>query len=311
MKKPGLVLCAVVAVVAACARADLDAVTRPPSGDGGAGDGGTDSITPVSCPSPALERGDSTQTVQVGGLTRSYVLHVPSAYDGSKPVPLVLDFHPISGSGSQERAASPYPDEVDPDGAVMAFPSGSMGPSGTAWNVGPCCVADVDDVAFARAVVADVKTMACVDPKRVYAVGFSMGGGMAHYLACHAADLFAAVAPASFDLLDENVRNCQPSRPITVVSLRGSSDNLVPYDGGSSSVVPGMPVTFLGAKGTFQKWAELDQCTGTPSAPDSEGCETYTRCQGGVEVVLCTKPGGQQWGDAAYAWPLLKKHPLP
>jgi len=318
--KRWLLLCVLAA--GACARADLDAVTRPPSGDGGTGDsgtgdggtgdGGTDGITPVSCPSPALASGDSTRTVQVGGVTRSYVLHVPSAYDGSKPVPLVLDFHPIKGSGAQERASSPYPDETDRDGAVMAFPSGLSGPLGNAWNIGPCCVdnaADVDDVAFARALVAQVETTACIDPKRVYAVGFSMGGGMAHYLACQAADLFAAVAPASFDLLQENV--CHPARPITVISFRGSSDGLVPYEGGPSAIVTGMPVTFLGAKGTFQKWAEIDQCTGSPSAPDSDGCETYSRCQAGVEVVLCTKPGGQTYGDAAFAWPLLKQHPAP
>ena len=103
---------------------------------------------------------------------------------------------------------------------------------------------------------AQVSTMACIDPKRVYAVGFSMGGGMAHYLACHAADVFAAVAPSAFDLLQENVGDCRPARPITVISFRGSADNLVPYDGGPSAVVPGMPVTFLGAQATFQKWAE-------------------------------------------------------
>jgi polyhydroxybutyrate depolymerase len=295
-----------VVLASACSRANLDAVTGVPTGDGG-----TDTTTPVTCPSPALSSGDSTQTVQAGGVTRSYLLHVPAAYDGSKPVPLVLDFHVLSTSGAQERGISPYPDETDPDGAIMAFPNGLPGPSGNAWNVGPCCVADVDDVAFARALVTQVRTTACIDPKRVYAVGFSMGGGMAHYLGCQAADIFAAVAPASFDLLRENVADCHPARPITVVSFRGSSDNLVPYDGGPSAVVPGMPITFLGAQATFQKWAAIDQCTGGPSAPDSGGCETYAHCQAGVEVVLCTKPGGQQPGDAGYAWPLLKRHPMP
>ena len=80
-----------------------------------------------------------------------------------------------------------------------------------------------------------VSTTACIDPKRVYAIGFSMGGGMAHYLACHAADVFAAVAPSSFDLLEENVGDCQPPRPITVISFRGSADTLVPYEGGPSA----------------------------------------------------------------------------
>jgi polyhydroxybutyrate depolymerase len=300
-----LVWLALSLAAAACSRADLDAITRTP--DGGGGSGGS-----VTCPSPALQPDDSTQTVQVGSVSRSYVLHVPPTYGGSKPVPLVLDFHGISTSGAVERGQSPYPDETDPEGAVMAFPSGLGGPLGAAWNVGPCCVANVDDVAFARAVVAQVSTMACIDPKRIYAVGFSMGGGMAYYLACHAADVFAAVAPASFDLMEENAVDCQPPRPITVISFRGSADMLVPYDGGPSAVVPGMPVTFLGAQGTFQKWAEIDQCSGAPSAPDSNGCSTYANCQGGVEVVLCTKQGGgQEAGNAGIAWPVLKRHPLP
>ena len=66
------------------------------------------------------------------------------------------------------------------------------------WNVGPCCVANVDDVAFAKALVTDVEKVACIDPKRVYAVGFSMGGGMTHYIGCHAADVFAAVGRCEY-----------------------------------------------------------------------------------------------------------------
>jgi polyhydroxybutyrate depolymerase len=252
------------------------------------------------------------QTVQVAGVNRTYVLHLPAAYDGSKPVPLIVDFHGLTTSGAQQRSVSPYPAVTDPEGVVMAFPSGLAGPSGPAWNIGPCCVANVDDVAFTRALLAQVATMACIDPKQVYAAGFSMGGGMAHYIACHAADVFAAVAPSSFDLLQENVSGCLPPRPITVISFRGSADTLVPYAGGPSSVVPGMPVTFLGAQATFQKWAAIDQCTGSPSAPDGNGCSTYANCQGGVEVVLCTKQGGgQEQGNASVAWPVLKRHPLP
>ena len=291
-------------VTAACSRADLDAITGPP-------DAGTDATPPVTCPSPALQPGDVTSTIQVG-VSRSYVLHVPSTYDGSKPVPLVVDFHGLATSGMQERRDSTFPAVTDPEGVVMVFPSGVAGPSGPAWDVGPCCVAGVDDVAFVREVVTQVSATACIDPKRVYASGFAIGGGMANYLACYAADVFAAVAPSSFDLLQENVGDCQPSRPITVISFRGSADTLVPYAGGASSVVPGMPVTFLGAQATFQKWADLDQCTGSPSAPDANGCSTFSNCAGGVEVVLCTNQGaGTVFANAGIAWPVLKRHPLP
>jgi polyhydroxybutyrate depolymerase len=301
-----LALLGLALTTAACSRADLDAITRPPGGDGGA-----DSGAPITCPSPALQP-DRMQTVQVGGVSRNYVLHVPAAYDGSKAVPLVVEFHALNGSGGQERFGSPFPDEVDPDGALMAFPTGLEGPAGAAWNVGPCCVANVDDVAFARELVAQVSTMACIDPKRVYAVGIVLGGGMAYHVACHAADVFAAVTSTGFDLLQENAGDCQPSRPITVISFRGTEDSLVPYDGGYSGLVPGMPVTFLGAQATFQRWAEIDGCSGAPSTPDVNGCSTYANCPGGVAVVLCTKAGNAQgMGNAGVAWPLLKLHPLP
>jgi polyhydroxybutyrate depolymerase len=278
--------------------------------DGNTIDGNTVAVT---CPSPVLKTGDTTATVQIGAANRSYLLHVPSKYDGSRRTPLVVDFHAIGGSASFERSMSPYPAVTDPEGVVMAFPTGLSGPLGAAWNVGPCCVpADVDDVAFVKAMITQIQTKACIDPKRVYAVGVSMGGGMVNTLACRAADVFAAAAPAAFDLLEDNVADCKPSRPITVISFRGTEDTLVPYAGGYSSFVSGMPVTFLGAQDTFKKWAELDRCTGSPSAENSNGCATYSNCQGGVEVVLCTKQGGgNEAGIPSISWPLLKNHPMP
>jgi polyhydroxybutyrate depolymerase len=259
-----------------------------------------------------LTPGSTSKTLQVGGKNRSYVLRVPNAYEGSRPVPLILDFHPLGGTGAQESNGSPYPAQTDAEGVIMAFPSGEQGPSGGAWNVGPCCVSGVDDVAFAKALVSEISETACIDPKRVYAVGFSMGGGMSHYLACHAADVFAAVAPAAFDLAEENANGCQPSRPISVVSFRGTNDPIVPYSGGYSAVVAGMPITFLGAQATFEKWAALNQCSGAASPPDAQGCRKYDACAAGVQVVLCTKQsGGHEAGNASVAWPILKQHTLP
>jgi len=307
-----------------CNPSNLDVISRIPASESVAGKssvagqtsvsgnssvGGGSSV--VACPSPALKAGDTDVTVQVGTTTRSYLLHVPSIYDGRTQVPLIVDFHALTGTGARERSGSPYPAQTDPEGVIMAFPTGLPGPSGTAWNFGPCCVANVDDVAFVKAMVAQIQSTACIDAKRVYAVGISIGGGMAHYLACHAADVFAAVAPAAFDLLAENVGDCKPAQAITVISFRGTADPLEPYTGGASAVVPGMPITFLGAKATFQKWAEIDQCTDTPSTEDSNGCSAYSACQGGVEVVLCTKQGGGlEAGNPGIAWPILKRHRL-
>jgi polyhydroxybutyrate depolymerase len=210
-----------------------------------------------------------------------------------------------------ELQNSPYPAVTDAEGVVIAFPDGLKGPLGTAWNFGPCCVADVDDVGFVRALVAQIQAAACIDSRRIYAVGVLTGGGMVYDLACQASDIFAAVSPAAFDLVQENADDCLPRRPISEISFRGTSDPRVPYEGGPSALVPGMPITFLGARATFQKWAAINRCTGSPSAEDSNGCATYSSCDAGVEVTLCTKQDGRdEPGNANLAWPVLRRHTL-
>lgn len=152
----------------------------------------------------------------------------------------------------------------------------------------------------------------CVDMKRVHATGFSMSGGMSHFLACNAADVFAAVAPSAFDLLAEDEEPCKPARPITVISFRGALDPIVPCAGGASNPPNGLPVTihFRGAEGTFNRWKELNGCTGTPTKTGD--CQTYSSCNAGVETTLCTAPGGgHSPGDADAGWAMMKKHPMP
>jgi polyhydroxybutyrate depolymerase len=181
-------------------------------------------------------------------------------------------------------------------------------------------VANVDDVAFSKAIIADVESKACIDTKRIYAVGFSMGGGMSHYIACKAADTFAAVAPAAFDLLKGsapkgNADDCKPARPIPVLSFRGTQDSTALYAGGDSSVVPGMPITFLGAKACWEKWASINGCTDTPTYPTASGsafqCAYYKQCQAEVQVGVCVNTGGHAYGDGAIGWKFLKQFTLP
>lgn len=168
----------------------------------------------------------------------------------------------------------------------MAYPQGID----NAWNIGPCCTESrqIDDAAFARAVVAQVSAEACVDSSRVYATGYSNGGGMAYKLAYDAADMVAAIAPAAFDMVQG--MGCAPSRPISVFSFRGRLDPIVPYNGGPSS--PPTPydlpsTTFLGAEGSFPARGGLNQCS-TSTSSAGTGCQGFNSCEGGTETVLCT-----------------------
>jgi polyhydroxybutyrate depolymerase len=269
------------------------------------------SAAPVVCPATALPSGNTTTTLQVGGMARTFILHIPSGYTGKTPVPLVLDWHGLGSSGSAQQNLSGYKALSDQEGFIVAWPNGLE----NAWNIGPCCTSSrsIDDLGFARALVADIQGRACVDSKRIYSDGYSMGGGMSHYLACNAADLFAAVAPSAFDLLVAEEEPCMPTRAISVISFRGTSDPIVPYTGGASSPPNGLNVTihFQGAENTLKTWSELNACTGAP-VDGAGGCKTYTQCKDGTEVALCTKQGGSHDpGDAKLGWAFMQKHPMP
>lgn len=236
---------------------------------------------------------------------RSFILHIPSSYTGEAPVPFIIDFHPLGGTGSQEQQGSGYQRIADQEGIPIAFPDGLD----NAWNVGPCCTnsRDVDDVGFALAIVDTVATDACIDLKRVYSVGFSMGGGMSHHLACNAADTFAAVAPAAFDLLIPEEEPCDPSRPISSLTFRGTQDTTAPFDGGPG---PSGRATFLGAYDGFAAWRELNGCNDVNTVDGD--CTIYTECDGGVEVGLCVaQGGGHAYGDANLGWAFLQRFALP
>ena len=291
------------------------------SGDGGSGaasgDGGHASVP--TCPATStLPAGDTNTTIVTGGMTRQYIVHIPTSYNGKTAVPLVIDYHPILLDYNYERQNSGYATKADNEGFIVVFPNGID----NAWNVGPCCTTSrtVDDVGFSRALVAKIEGEVCIDTKRVYAVGYSMGGGMAMDMACNAADIIAAIAPAAFDLMiPSDGWPCQPSRPITEITFRSTGDPVVPYAGGATNPPNGLPITitFLGAVGTFQQWAQLDQCTGSPADNSSLGsadgtCQTYSSCAQGVSATLCTKQGGgHDTGDPDVAWSMLQKYTLP
>jgi polyhydroxybutyrate depolymerase len=129
--------------------------------------------------------GDYLFTLTHDGWPREYELHVPPGYSGA-PVPLVVDLHGWGVGSTAQSNFSGFREKSDLEGFLVAWPQG-LGdlPS---WNAGECCgfavQNDIDDVGFARAVVADVAARTAIDSSRVYATGQSNGGGMTQRLGC-------------------------------------------------------------------------------------------------------------------------------
>lgn len=265
------------------------------------------------CPaSNVLKAGDNRKTLMHDGRERRFNVYVPSSIGPMMRVPLVLDFHGNGSSAAQEQNGSGWQAKADAEKFVVVYPDGI----GNGWNVGNCCGealnSMVDDVGFARAMVENVSSETCIDAHRVYATGISNGAGLAHRLACEAADVFAAIAAASADLVTDP---CKPARPISEISIRGLNDTLVAYEGGNTGSTGWYSP---GAKGTLELWKNINGCTGAPSTT-IEHCESYTECSAGVEVTLCSLPNtghilysnSLDFSVPDHAWDMFKRQTLP
>lgn len=282
-----------------------------PAGDAGLSEPDVDAPA-VRCPQTTYAAGDNRESLMHDGRARRFSVYVPASLLTEEPAPLIVDFHGNGSSGAGEARSSGWKEKADEEGFVVAFPDGV----GNGWNVGNCCGQaldqNIDDVGFARAVVETVSEGICIDPKRVYAAGMSNGGGLTHRLACEAADVFAAVAATSADLVTDP---CTPSRPISELSVRGQSDRLVAYEGGNTGSTGWYSP---GAKGTLELWRDINGCTGSPKQA-LEYCETYDTCDEGVEVTLCSLPrtGHILYGNSLgfsvpdVAWEMFLRQPIP
>lgn len=252
------------------------------AGTGGSGgssahaDSSAAGTQPTSCVSPRPHApGRTTVQVQHDGRQRSYVLHVPSGYNGRDRLPLVFDIHGYSSFATEQLDRSKWDEMADRETFIVVAPDGVD----KAWNAGGLGNANIDDVGFIRSLLDGVESELCIDATRVYATGHSNGGAMTHKLGCQAADLFAAIAPISGWTSGE----CKPSRPIAVAAVRSLEDGTVRYNGGG--VAPS-------AAADLEVWLAANQCADMPLvAGHGDTCTTHTECEDGTQVMECHPHG--------------------
>ena len=259
--------------------------------------------------STSTSSNDTTHTLTVSGLQRTYVLHVPSSYEGNQAVPLVFDFHGGLGNASTQMRTSNFESLADQKDFIVVYPNGTglLGDKLLTWNGGTCCgyavKNNIDDVGFVRTIVAELESNYKINPKRIYATGLSNGGIMSQRLACDVSDLFAAIGPVSGTLNDPQ---CSPKEPISVIEFHGTADQHLPYNGGigDKSLAD---VSFVSVKDTIDAWINFDQCLPTPQTNTLADIQhdVYSNCANGTAVELYTIiNGGHAWpGGNGPAWP--------
>jgi polyhydroxybutyrate depolymerase len=193
---------------------------------------------------------------------------------------LMISYHGWSGTNQMMAEWTGFNLLADQEGFIAVYPQGYESPP--TWNAGNSPSGPTgheDDVQFTRDMLTYLKKNYCIDSHRIYLVGFSLGGGMAHRLACNLSDQITAIATVSgaYHPLPEG---CRPVRPVPVLEIHGTADGDTPYDGN--------PLLLRSSVEEYlNTWLTLDKCDTTPQVflqqPNITG-SAWTHCAAGVQV---------------------------
>lgn len=239
----------------------------------------------------------SNGSVVVNGQIRSYILYVPKSYRPDRPVPLVISIHGHAEWPAHLMETTQWNQVAEENGFLVVYPSGSNFPMhwySSGKTDGPDRTAK--EIAFFSALIDQLEQKYAIDPARIYANGFSNGGGMSFLLSCKLADRIAAIGSVSGGFLlpwDE----CTPSRPVPIIVFHGDDDRVVPYTGGPSAY---FNYPFPDIRTWVETYAQRNGCQETyllvPAYREASGVH-YTRCSQQADVFFYTIQGG------GHTWP--------
>lgn len=244
------------------------------------------------------------QFIDVDGEQRTFLLHVPSSADLSKPVATVMVLHGAMMNGSMVRSMSGMDEMADEKGFIAVYPDGTGTGAFKSWNAGGVAKAmakTADDSRFISLLIDKLIAENGANPDRIFITGISNGGMMCYRLACELDGKIAAIAPIAGTLA---VEDCQPRMPIPIIHFHGTDDNFVPY-GGPNEKTPKF-FTFKSVDETLAFWREKNRCDSEGAAetlPDTvdDGTTveriTYKPMEGGAPIVHLKIMGG------GHAWP--------
>jgi polyhydroxybutyrate depolymerase len=266
--------------------------SRPRAADSSSSSSSASSSTAPSACSRPHPPGQTTETLDFDGQTRTYELFVPTAYQGTTAVPLVFEFHGYGSSAKQQIIYGNFMPEAERDDFVIVAPDGQGQGGNRHFNLtGEGALQD--DVAMVDALREHIEATLCVDSKRIYSTGMSDGGAMTSVLACREPDTFAAFGPVAVELF---FPGCGGSTPVAMAAFHGTDDPVVPFEGGPVRCCGG--ATLGSAPDALASWAAHDGCDAT-FADEHLSSEvtkrTWSGCAGGEVVLYIIQGGGHTW----------------
>ena len=215
------------------------------SAGGATGTGGATPSTGCGKTPPASMR----YTIDVCGMSREYILSVPSNYNPNTPYRLIFGWHPWGGSAMQVAGTgnSGYYGlkGASNNQAILVSPEGlDFGGNGLGWGN-----TNGQDIAFLRAMLERFKSEMCIDESRIFSTGFSFGGMMSNAVAC--SGLARAVAPMAGNATSGCVSGTTKvaymgfhgvdDTVVSIASGRMSRDTIISRNGCTQTTMPMTP----------------------------------------------------------------------
>ena len=206
----------------------------------------------------------SAQNIDFG---RGEVLvSVPADYSGDTALPLIVLLHGYGSNGGRQTSYMGFGDLVDDYDFLLVAPDGtqeSQGNGSRFWNASDACCnfyeSSVDDVAYVKSIIDEMKSRYNVDSNRVYLVGHSNGGFMSYRMAYeHAQDIAAIASLAGASHLTN--RDAPPAA-INILQIHGTADETIAYQGGDIR-----DNRYPSAMRTVQQWASYNGCQSSGKA---------------------------------------------
>ena len=186
--------------------------------------------------------GTFTLVTKSGGFDRVTQIHIPTGYKADMKPPLVLLLHGGGGGATHALEKDGWSAKANKEGFLIVAPEGlgalpklptnfKMNPA--LWNSGQLNArsprAMIDDVAFIRELLDELKEKVPYDQSRVFSTGHSNGGGMTFRLAAELSERFTAVGMVAGRMVVENPK---PTKPLPTLYIIGTKDPLMPLEGG-------------------------------------------------------------------------------
>ncbi len=221
-------------------------------------------------------------TTVLSALGRNYRVHLPAAFDSSTYYPLVMFY---AGKGGTAEGIE-YTFGTDSLPVIAVYPQSTPSTDGSlAWESAPYS-SRADDVAFTTTILDQLQVKLCVDKTRIYAAGFSNGGGFASLLSCKLSERIAAIAIVS-GAMYAPASDCKPPRPVPLINIHGDNDGIVPYGGSLTRRLPNIDTwthdraVLNGCKNSFTDTARPGQIVTTWSDCMSNATVESVRVIGG------------------------------